>query len=244
MLLVGAAIVAVAVGSLMLARKSSLFAVRSIDVRGASPAVAAQVRSALERWRGTSLVGLDGRELVRSLDELPAVASATYDRAFPHTLRVRVAPERPVAVLRRGPQAWLVSARGRVLYRVALRSTPRLPRIWVPTATPVAIGRLLPPRGGGEVARAVAPLAHDGFPVRIANAVLTRDGLVLGLSSHVAIRMGEPDDILLKLAIARRIVRLLPSGTGYLDVSVPERPVSGPPETTPPPVAANSQVSG
>jgi cell division protein FtsQ len=243
-LVAGAVVVALAVGGLMLARKSSMFAVRSIEVRGAPPAVSARIRATLERWRGTSLVGLDGRELVQSLDALPLVASASLDRDFPHTLRVRVAPERAVAVLRRGLQAWLVSARGRVLHRAALRSSPQLPRIWVPTVTPVAIGQVLPARGGGAVARALAPVAHDGFPVKIASAVLAHGELVLGLSSHVQIRMGEPDDILLKLAIARRVVRELPSGTSYLDVSVPERPVSGPPETTPPPVSPNPQVSG
>src|SRR5581483_2683722 len=128
-LVAGAVVVALAVGGLMLARKSSMFAVRSIDVRGAPPAVSARIRATLERWRGTSLVGLDGRELVQSLDALPLVASASLDRDFPHTLRVRVAPERAVAVLRRGLQAWLVSARGRVLHRTALRSSPHLPRI-------------------------------------------------------------------------------------------------------------------
>jgi cell division protein FtsQ len=232
------------VGGFVVARHTSLFAVRSIDVRGAPAPVAAQVQATLARWRGRSLVGLDGAAIVRSLDELPAVQSVSYDRAFPHTLRVVVAPERPVAVLRRGADAWLVSARARVLRRVPQRAQSQLPRVWVPTAAQVVIGQVLAPKDGGEVARAVAPLARDGFPVRVATAVLARGELVLALASHVELRLGEPADVLLKLAIARRIVRSVPTGTGYIDVSVPERPVAGPATPVAQPSTTNPQPSG
>jgi len=40
--------------------------------------------------------------------------------------------------------------------------------------------------------------------------------------------LGEPTDVRLKLAIARRALARLPAGAAYVDVSVPERPVAGP----------------
>jgi hypothetical protein len=51
--------------------------------------------------------------------------------------------------------------------------------------------------------------------------------LLFRLRSGLEIRLGRPADVRLKLAIARRALRGLPSGTTYLDVSVPERPVAG-----------------
>ena len=50
------------------------------------------------------------------------------------------------------------------------------------------------------------------------------------LRSGLEVRLGDVDDLRLKLAIARRILAMLgPTATtaGYLDVSVPERPVVG-----------------
>ena len=85
-----------------------MFAIRTIDVRGADPATAAAVRDALARLNGTNLLSLGRGEVARRADALPAVVSATYDRAFPHTLRVTVVEERPVAVLHRGKDLFLV----------------------------------------------------------------------------------------------------------------------------------------
>jgi hypothetical protein len=52
-------------------------------------------------------------------------------------------------------------------------------------------------------------------------------GLQLVLGSGFSVRLGDTGDLRLKLAIARRILSTTgaASGSGYLDVSVPERPV-------------------
>ena len=68
---------------------------------------------------GRSLLAVDGGALDERLAALPGVRSFTYDRAFPHTLRVVVRPERPVLVLRQGVDAYLVAASGRVLRPLA-----------------------------------------------------------------------------------------------------------------------------
>ena len=58
-------------------------------------------------------------------------------------------------------------------------------------------------------------------------ASLKRDGLLVSACDGLELRLGEPTDIRLKLAVARRALRRLPTGTRYLDVSVPGRPVAG-----------------
>jgi len=185
------------------------------------------VRKALTPLLGTSLLALDGSAVERRVEALPAVLSAGYDRSFPHTLRIVVVPERPVAVLRRGTDSWLVSARGRVVSRVPRGSDPALPRIWVPTAVQVLAGDFLDATHGGTAALALA-LVADRFPARIATASVAGGGdLIFRLRSGLELRLGDATDVRLKLAIARRALFDLPPGATYLDVSVPRRPVAG-----------------
>jgi cell division protein FtsQ len=226
-ILVGLALLALASGAYTAARETSTFAVARIQIVGGSPQVRQQVRREVAPIVGTSLLALDGRSLERRVDSIPSVVSVGYDRAFPHTLRLQVVPETVVAVLHRGAQTWLLSGRGRVVTSVAPRRYPALPRIWLPHAAPVAVGQFVQPQGAGSAARALALAAGARFPARIDTAAIVRQELVLRLHSGVELRLGEPADVRLKLAVARRALRGLPAGTTYLDVSVPGRPVAG-----------------
>jgi hypothetical protein len=102
----------------------------------------------------------------------------------------------------------------------------------------VQAGDFVQPAGAGTVARGLALAA--GFPARIATASLRHGDLTFVLRSGLELRLGDPTDVRLKLAIARRALGALPAGASYLDVSVPGRPVAGASDTTP----TNSQVSG
>ena len=222
--LAAVAFVGAGIGAYVLARQTSLFALDRIEVEGAPPGIAAEIRSTLDAYRGESLVRFDSRQATRELSTVAEVASARFDRAFPHTLKVRVQLERPVAVIRQGPDAWLVSASARVL-RALEPPYPRLPRIWVPRSIDIAINATLAGPGARGVA-AVAPLG----PLRVAadvRQVLTADGeLTLVLASGTKLRLGDGGDIRLKLSIAKQLIPLTP-GAAYVDVSVPERPVAG-----------------
>ena len=224
-IVVGLAIVALAAAAYLAARDTGMFAVRRIEISGAPPTVARQIDRALAPLVGTSLVALDGQALERRIDGLPSVATVRYDRAFPHTLRVSVVPERAVAVLRSGNTAWLVSARARVIGRAARAARLSLPRIWLPAATRIVPGAFLAPTAGVDAARALG--FADGFPVHIRFASSGNGGIVFQLASGVDLRLGNAGDTRLKLAVARRALPLLPSGTTYLDVSLPGRPVAG-----------------
>jgi cell division protein FtsQ len=188
------------------------------------------VRAALRPYVGRSLVRFDAEAAARRLSEVSEVADTHFDRAFPHTLKVRVRLERPVAVLRQGGDAWLVASSARVLRKID-RPYPRLPRIWLPRDTDVAVNSTL----GGPGARGVAALApmrplHVGADVR---QVLVDGVLTLVLASGTELRLGDSGDLRLKLSIAKRLLPLA-AGARYVDVSVPERPVAG----------SNPQVAG
>jgi cell division protein FtsQ len=209
------------------ARYTPVFAIRAIEVRGLPSADAARVRGALDPLLGTSLVGLDANSVVDRLVALPEVAGARYDRAFPHTLRVVVVPERPVALVRQRRTAWLVSARARVIRSVPLSIAPDLPRIWLPGTVAVTPGDVLSPGEGGTAARALALVRANRFPYAVRAVRAEPGALALMLRTGVRIELGTLRDEPLKLAIARRALPLLPPATTYLDVSVPARPVSG-----------------
>jgi cell division protein FtsQ len=236
-LLVCVALVALAVGAYAAARETSVFAVRTIDVAGGSPRLRAQVERALEPLQGESLVRIGGDEVDRRLAPVAGVLSVRYDRAFPHTLRVVVVPERAVLLLRRGADGWVVSARGRVLKQVRDVRASSLPRAWVPQDATVQVGGRLAPAAGGRAAALLAPLSGIRFPARVRAVRATDRELTLVLRSGLEVRFGDAGDLRLKLAVARRLLLLLGAETTatYVDVSVPERPVVG---------GENSQVAG
>jgi cell division protein FtsQ len=224
-LAIGLGVLLLGLAAYLFARETSLFAISRIEVEGGSPQLAGQVRKSLAPLVGRSLVGLDGSALVRRVDALPTVVSSSYDRAFPHTLRISIVPERPAAVLRRGPRGWLLSARGRVIQPLSSVADPKLPRIWVSARTPVRIGAKLAAPEAGVPARAVG-LAGT-LAARVATASLTDGAVVFHLRSGLQLVLGGAADIRLKVAVAKRALAVLPAGSTFLDVSVPGRPVSG-----------------
>ena len=105
--------------------------------------MAARVRAALEPLGGIEPPGVRATDGNRRLAAVPVVAAASYDREFPHTLVVTVMAERPIALLRRGPAAWVVSDTGRVLRKVSARPLPDLPRIWLPATADPLVGAVV-----------------------------------------------------------------------------------------------------
>jgi cell division protein FtsQ len=221
--------------AIVLVRETSVFAVERIEVTGAPPAVVREVERTLADVRGRNLLQLDTLELRDAVERIPTVRAASFDRAFPHGLSVALVAERPVAVIRQGPSSWLVSERGRIMSEVRRDQRAGLPRIWVPRAVQLERG-VLAERELMTAVAAVAPLAAARFPARVATVAFTDDDLTLRLRSGLLVRLGEPADVRLKLAVAGRVLPLLDDDTAYLDVSVPERPVSG--------MTLDSQVEG
>jgi cell division septal protein FtsQ len=224
-LFVAFAILVVALGGYWVARETSVFSVREIEVRGAPPQVTREVQRVARSAVGTSLLDVDAAAIEGSVRALPSVTAASVDRAFPHTLVIRVAPVWPVGVARRGDDAWLVSGSSRVIRKIDPRAEQGLPRLWLPRKTPVELGRALP-TSYEPVTRVFGGLREVRIPGRVKAVRTTPTGLVVVLHSGVEITLGAAADILVKLAVAAQVVPLLDDGMLYLDVSVPERPVA------------------
>jgi cell division septal protein FtsQ len=228
-LVAGFAIVLGAVGVYVLARQTPMFALNRIEVRGAPAPVAAHVRAALAPLEGTSLLKLDSAEVARLLAGLPDVAAAGYDRDFPHTLRVVVRAEHPVAVARRGPKAWLVAASTRTIAAVPLKTHAALPRIWLAHSGEPQVGASITDRFGLRAVRALVFAREARFGERVRMVRVRERDLTFLLDSGLELRLGNLRAVPLKLAITAKVLPglLARGGYKYLDLSVPERPVAG-----------------
>lgn len=226
-LAVAFAILAAGIGGYAAARETSLFSVRTVEIHGAPPRAAERVERAVEPLAGESLLSLDAADVDRRLAGLRDVTLLDVDRAFPSTLRVTVSAERPAAVLRRGPDSWVISERGRVLREVSGARPRALARIWIGPVGVPGDGELLEQKEAFLPALALGRVlaADRKFYDRVGEAHTAGEEVVLVLRSHIEVRLGSLDDVPLKVAVATRILEALPpdASGGYLDVSVPER---------------------
>lgn len=185
---------------------------------------AERIRAALEPLSGSSLVSFDARDGDRRLASVPVVASASYDRDFPHTLVVTVVPEVPAALLRRGSDSWVVSDSGRVLRRVDGRPLPPLPRIWLAASADPLVGAVVGDESAAAV-HALAAMKGARLPAAIRSVRLEERELSITLASGVDVLLGTPSRLPLKLAVTAKVIRAAPQAR-HVDVSVPERAVA------------------
>jgi cell division septal protein FtsQ len=232
-LLIGACVVAV-LGLLYLgARETSVFALRSVEVEGAPANVRQAILQSMEETRGTSLVSLDGDAVIRRLEALPSVQSVTYDRAFPHTLRLVVVPEQPVAVVNQASNLWIVSVHGRVIGPTSAAEAPELPRVHYQPEAPLVAGQLVADVGTKTILAALAETPKR-MPLPIHSAGLDDGELTLVLAGEGGTRplllLGPPVDAGTKLRVAALVLRKLDyverDALTYLDVTLPDRPVA------------------
>jgi hypothetical protein len=129
-------------------------------------------------------------------------------------------------VLRQGASSWLAADGGRVVAELGRGARPRLPRIWLKRDVEIRLGE----RVGGLPLRAVtavAPLRSQPLPVAVGSVVATKEELTLVLRTGLELRLGDGSDLPVKLEVARHVLPELAGARGYLDLSVPERPVAG-----------------
>jgi cell division protein FtsQ len=226
-------LVVVVFGAYWGARASSVFAVRTVEVRGAPPDVARQIQRVTKSAVGTSLLSVDASTIEGRVRSLPSIAAASVDRGFPHTLVIRVAPVRPVGVAQRGKSAWIVSGSNRVIRAIDPTAERGLPRVWLPHKVEVEVGGPLP-TAYEPVTRTLAAIRDAHVGGRVKGVKVANGELVVVMETGVEVLLGDPTDLAVKLAVARQVLPLVDSGMRYLDVSVPDRPVAS--------VDLNSQV--
>lgn len=114
-----------------------IFDIERVEVDGVQGAAAEQVRTIAAVAPGENLLRVDRGAIAEAVLALPWTASVDVRRVPPATLRITVAPRRPVAVVRIPNASWLVDDAGVV---VAGGASPGLPVIVAPDS-------VIPPPG-------------------------------------------------------------------------------------------------
>lgn len=90
-LLAAAAFLILLAGGYLALRDSSTFAVRDVEVRGATGPDAAKIELALrDAARAMTTLNADAAELAKAVGRYPTVKGVEVDRDLPHGLAVRV----------------------------------------------------------------------------------------------------------------------------------------------------------
>lgn len=213
------------VGAWQLSAHTSLFAVDSVEVRGAPERLAREIRAAAkDEVGGRSLLTVSGERLALALERtVPGVVSARVDRAFPHRLVIDVEAEVPVGMVRLPNGLMSIAPSGRLLPRFPARGVPEL------TLGDATVGGEAVT--GAQFARVLAladALASTKLDIRLISE--TRSGLVAWTRGGIELRFGAEEALGRKLKIARAILHATPEvelrELRYVDVSSPEYPVS------------------
>jgi cell division protein FtsQ len=223
---------AVELGFLWL-RSSSVFVLRTVAIRGGTESERMAVRDAVARTAaGESLLAVSTAHVAGAIESVPTIHLASVDRDFPHTLRIRIVPERPVA-LAKGKGRWrnyrsVAAASGRVLRMLGpSEAPPSLPSIWV-DEHPLAGGAFRSAANLGMLGALAA--RPPGFHGKVSNVQFNAEhGIVMQLGSGLRIFLGPPLALPSKLRSAAWVLRRYRTRADrsmlvYADVSAPNRP--------------------
>jgi cell division protein FtsQ len=204
-------------------RNLSLFAIHNVTIRGATTNER-QIKSAVEQVAGDmTTLHIKDDELRDAVARFPTVASVGASTSFPHGLEVTITERLPVAFIRVDGQETAVSADGYLLHGADF-DAKALPRIEGASAHGVRLDE--------DAAAQAAILGATPGPLKDRITASTwddqRGGVVVDLKNGPEVRFGDGSRAQDKWEAAVAVLSGDERGSpSYLDVSVPDRPVSG-----------------
>jgi cell division protein FtsQ len=210
-------------GYMLWFRNLSLFAIDDVTITGATTNER-EIKAAVEQVSGdmTSLHIKDG-ELRDAVARFPTVASVGASTSFPHGLEVTITERLPVAFIQSDGRQTAVSADGYLLAGADF-DAKALPRIEGAAAHGARLD--------DDAAAQAAILGATPAPLRNHVTASTwddqRGGVVVDLNNGPEVRFGDGSRAQDKWEAAVAVLSGDQRGSpSYLDVSVPDRPVSG-----------------
>lgn len=219
---VGLLVAALVAGYYLWLRDASVFAIEEVEVEGASTdaeRIAAAVEAAAE---GMTTLHVDDEKLRAAVSQFPTVASVSADATLLDKLTVTVTERLPVAQIELGGEPVAVSADGYVLPRLE-GDHGELPPIEAGEK-----GGRLDPVGVAQAAIIGAAPEQVREAIESANWSQERGGVVVILEGAPELRFGSGREAERKWkAVAAVLTDPERGSPAYVDVSVPERTVSG-----------------
>jgi cell division protein FtsQ len=204
-------------------RDLSWFAIHGVTIKGATTNER-EIKAAVENASGDmTTLHIKDDELRNAVARFPTVASVGASTSFPHGLTVTITERLPVAFVRIRGQETAVSADGYLLAGADF-DAKALPRIEGAGAHGARLDE--------DAAAQAAILGSTPEPLK--NRITAsswdedRGGVVVDLKNGPEIRFGDGSAAQEKWQAAVTVLSSDERGTpSYLDVSVPDRPVSG-----------------
>lgn len=210
--LAGVLVAALVVGGGWLVLFSSVLAADEVTVTGTSYLTAQEVTDAADVPPGTPLARVDLGLVQRRVEALPAVASATVSRSWPHAVAVDVTERTAVAVLTVDGTVTGMDADG-VLFRDYDRAPDDLPDVRTTGPTDRQVRR----EAASVVAALPSALARQVDHLEVSSI----DQITLALRDGRTVLWGSAAESATKAQVLQ--VLLEREGTVY-DVSVPAQP--------------------
>lgn len=213
--IVGAAagVLVLLVGLPLLLAFGPVFPVRTIQVSGASAALAGSVRTALRGELGRPVATVGDADVARALATLPAVDRFTLVRRPPGTLEVAVVA-RTAILQRRTAAGWAQQDASGVTVETDAARVDGLPVLTVPAGTGDAAG------AAAAASAAVVALAASDPPVTAVRAT-SPDAVVLTLLGGLRVAWGGAEDGPAKAEALHAALRSAAKGATEVDVSSP-----------------------
>jgi cell division protein FtsQ len=204
-------------------RNASFFDVKEIDVNGVT-ANAPEVNAALQK-ASQKMTTLHVRQeaLTSAVSRFPTIAALSVHAHPPHKLEIDVVERTPVATVEDGDSTVPVSGDGFELR--GIRAPAGLPPVELSgkpvdgrlSADDIVVTTLLA-AAPKELASGIDSASYDS----------ESGGAVAELKNGIELRLGDADDAAAKWAAAASLLAASDLGSpAYIDVSVPQRPVSG-----------------
>jgi cell division protein FtsQ len=218
----GAVALALLAGYYLWLRDSSLVAVEEVEVKGLT-ANQEEITAALQQAAaGMTTLHVDDDALREAVSGFPTVASIKAESSLMHSLTITVTERLPVGVVKDRGDPVPVSAEGYLLRGVDAAGA-RLPAIDAGIEGPSVDAE-------GVAQAAILGGAPAELRERIDGAAFDPDrgGVVVELEGAPEIRFGDGSDAERKWNAAAAVLGGPAVGSpGYLDVSIPERAVTG-----------------
>jgi cell division protein FtsQ len=197
---------------------SSVFGVRTVDVRGTHTLPAARVRAVAAVAGGTPLVRLDTERIRTRVEALPDVASARVTTSYPSTVIITVSERAAVGVVQAGSDGsrYLLVDRTGAQFRKVEQRPEHLPLFVVPSGARA--------RTTGEAVAAVAAALPERIRARIESVqALDPQAITLLMTNGRVVRWGSADRSADK---ARILPALLTRPGNQFDLTDPDQPFS------------------
>lgn len=229
----------VAALALFALRDSSVFSIDAVEVAPTEHVSEADIQNLVKVPAGSTLLNVDTASITEELKKDPWIASVSFERVFPHTLRITIQEQEvdALVVMSSGSIAWYLGSAGTWIQPTSVSSSDSQSIEDVALERAISEGCLLitdvpatvSPKAG-SVATDESLLAvekfREGFSDDFASQVVSysapsEDNISCTLSSGVEVLLGSPTDIETKQAFIERIVEANPGTLLFINVRVP-----------------------